>query len=485
MNKHMREDFEAAAIGQACWKALRNEAGPCASCNQDQLLDAQGNPSGMHHWEGQNPLTGKWYINYDRAITWVDGRLARLQVSMDITGHKRLEEQLRQAQKMEAVGRLAGGIAHDFNNLLTAINGFAELMRSRLAPDDPLYEMADKVLGSGRRAADLTRQLLAFSRKQVVEPRVVDLNAVVADMDKMLRRIIGEDIQLQTIAGPGLWPVKVDPTQIEQIIVNLAVNARDAMPQGGRLTVETANVSPLHLPLPLRGQVPSPGQAGRGEEEGGGEYVLLAIGDTGVGMNEAVKAHLFEPFFTTKEEGKGTGLGLAMVYGIVQQSGGVIRIDSQEGLGAAVKIYLPRVAAAVTAPTGTEPATSLPAGSETVLLVEDDPGVRVLAARVLRRQGYCVWEAADGPQALRLAAEQGGPIHLLLSDVVMPGMSGRILADRLVAERPQLKILFTSGYADEALLHHGVLQSGAPFLQKPFTPEALARKVREVLDSRQ
>ena len=391
---------------------------------------------------------------------------------VDITERKRLEEQLRHAQKMEAVGRLAGGVAHDFNNLLTAINGFAELMRARLTPEDPLYEMADKVLRSGQRAADLTRQLLAFSRKQIIEPRVLDLNAVVADMDKMLRRIIGEDVELRTVPGAGLWPVKVDPTQIEQVIVNLAVNARDAMPHGGKLTVETANVTPLQLP-PIRGEL-----------EGGGEYVLLAIGDTGVGMSEAVQAHLFEPFFATKDEGKGTGLGLATVYGIVRQSGGDIQVASQAGQGTTLKIYLPRAAEAASALPSRDGAGSLPGGTETVLLVEDDPGVRALAGRVLCRQGYHVWEAADGPQALRLVAEQGDPMHLLLSDVIMPGMSGPVLADQLRAERPQLKVLFISGYADEALGRHGVLESGIPFLQKPFSPESLARKVREVLDSR-
>jgi PAS domain S-box-containing protein len=388
----------------------------------------------------------------------------------DVTHELQLEEQYRQAQKMEAVGKLTAGIAHDFNNLLTAINGFAELMQFQLPPDDPCQELAARVLGSGRRAADLVRQLLAFSRKQIIQPQVLDLNAVVADLDKLLGRIIGEHITMQTALAPGLWPVRVDPAQIEQVVVNLSVNARDAMPGGGRLTIQTANVvldeayGANHL-----GVAP-------------GEYVLLTVSDTGVGMSAEVQAHLFEPFFTTKAPGKGTGLGLATVYGIVKQSGGHIWVYSEEGLGSAFKIYLPRAATDMASQLGKEGGGPVPTGQETILLVEDNPEVRDLARQVLVRQGYTVLEAAEGEEALRRAEEHAGPIHLLLTDVVMPGMTGKALAERLGGLRPDLKVLYMSGYTDETIAHHGVLEPGVAFLQKPFSSFNLALKVRQVLN---
>jgi PAS domain S-box-containing protein len=388
----------------------------------------------------------------------------------DVTSALQLEEQYRQAQKMEAVGQLTAGIAHDFNNLLTAINGFAELLQFELAPGDPRQELAARVLGSGRRAADLVRQLLAFSRKQIIQPQVLDLNAAVADLDKLLGRIIGEHITLQTVPAPGLWPVKMDPAQIEQVVVNLAVNARDAMPGGGRLTIETANTvldeayAASHL-----GVAP-------------GEYVLLTISDTGVGMSAEVQAHLFEPFFTTKGPGKGTGLGLATVYGIVKQSGGHIWVYSEEGRGSAFKIYLPRVETDAASQLRLEGGRQAPSGQETILLVEDNPEVRDLARQVLARQGYTVLEAAEGEEALRRAEAHAGPIHLLLTDVVMPGMTGKALAERLGALRPDLKVLYMSGYTDETIAHHGVLEPGVAFLQKPFTSFNLALKVRQVLN---
>jgi PAS domain S-box-containing protein len=393
-------------------------------------------------------------------------------VQRDVTHELQLEEQYRQAQKMEMVGRLTAGIAHDFNNLLTAINGFAEIARTKTAPDDPLRESLDRILSSGWRAADLVRQLMAFSRKQVVEPEVLSLNTVVADMDKLLRRVIGEHIELKTALAPGLWPVKADPAQVEQVIVNLAVNARDAMPDGGRLTIEAANVvldqdyAASHLDaLP-------------------GEYVLLAVNDDGIGMSDEVKAHLFEPFFTTKGEGKGTGLGLATVYGIVSQSGGHIWCYSEEGRGTSFKIYLPR-AQGVEAPARRfDQGGDLPLGSETVLLVEDEPAVRELAARVLRGQGYTVLEAPNGAEALGLARQRQGAVHLLVTDVVMPGLSGKALVAKLSSICPGLKVLFMSGYTDDAIIHQGVLESGMAFLQKPFGPQALARKVRGVLDTK-
>jgi PAS domain S-box-containing protein len=392
-------------------------------------------------------------------------------VQRDVTRELQLAEQYRQAQKMEAVGRLTAGIAHDFNNLLTAINGFAELMQYELKPEDPYQRYVDRILHSGQLAADLIRQLLVFSRRQIVEPKVLDLNVVVTEMGALLRRIIGEDIQLKAKLTPDLWLIKADPAQIEQIIVNLAVNARDAMPAGGQLTIETGNV------------MLDPNYVAHHLEARPGDYVLLALNDTGIGMSEEVKAHIFEPFFTTKEEGKGTGLGLATIYEIVKQCGGNIWLYSEEGQGTAFKIYLPRAVEAVTPLPPRDQVGELPRGEETILLVEDDVGVRTLEVQVLRQQGYTVLEAADGEEALHLAQTHAEDIHLLLTDVVMPHMSGRELANRLETIRPGTKVLFTSGYTDNTIAHHGMLDPGIAFLQKPFGPLALTRKVREVLDN--
>ncbi len=410
----------------------------------------------------------------------VAGELARARLNEQ---RRRLEAQYRQAQKMEAVGRLTAGIAHDFNNLLTAINGFTELMHIELLPNDPIQESVEKVLRSGRRAADLVRQLLAFSRKQIIEPQVLNVNAVVDEMDKMLRRIIGEDIKLQTTLTSDPWSVKMDPMQIQQVIANLAVNARDAMPEGGELTIETANVVLDETYDHWDGDASMDGYAAEGVELQPGEYVLLAVSDSGVGMSDEVKAHLFEPFFTTKEPGKGTGLGLATVYGAVKQSGGDIRVYSETGTGTSVKIYLPRAEAAVRTTFGHRGMVDVPHGEETILLTEDDESVRDLASRVLQRQGHSVLEARDGQEALQLFANHSGPIHMLVTDVVMPGTSGKVLAEELTQARPDLKVLFMSGYTDEAIVHHGVLEPGVAFLQKPFSPTDLARKVRQVLDA--
>jgi signal transduction histidine kinase len=381
------------------------------------------------------------------------------------------QDQLLQAQKMEAIGQLAGGIAHDFNNLLTAINGFAGLMQLSLSTDDPLWEMTEKILDSGQRAAGLIRQLLAFSRKQIIEPQVLILNSVVTDMEKMLRRLIGEDIQLETSLSLELWPVKVDPTQMGQIIVNLALNARDAMPTGGRLTIETANVT-----------LDEAYAAGHLEAQPG-EYVRLAVSDTGHGIKKEVQSRIFEPFFTTKEAGQGSGLGLATVYGIVKQSSGDIQVYSEVNQGTTFKIYLPRTPEAVRPAPQPAEEQELPSGHETVLLVEDDEFVRSLSRRVLESRGYSVLEARRGVEALRLAAGYAGPIHLLLTDVVMPDMGGKALAEQITATRPEMKVVYMSGYTDNAIARHGVLEPGLPFLQKPFSPKQLARKVRAVLDN--
>ncbi len=389
----------------------------------------------------------------------------------DLTAVRALEAQLRHAQKMEAVGRLAGGVAHDFNNLLTVITGRSQLLLLKLPPESPLRRDVELVEETAHRASALTRQLLAFSRKQIVQPRVVDLNEVVRGMETMLSRLIGEDVTLATHLDPAAGCVRADPAQLEQMVVNLAVNARDAMPLGGRLTLETGFVrlddgfARQHVGLRA------------------GPHVRLVVRDTGVGMDALIKAHLFEPFFTTKGPGKGTGLGLATVYGIVTQSGGAIRVDSEPGQGAAFIIDLPRVDAPADLRGDPGMGEAAPQGSETVLLVEDAPEVRGLARDILHQQGYTVLEAADGNEALRIGHEHGGPIHLLVTDVVMPQMGGRELADRLKAGRLETKILYVSGYTDDAILHQGASDTGTAFLPKPFTASALAHKVREVLDA--
>ena len=392
-------------------------------------------------------------------------------MSLDITDRKQLEEQLRQAQKMEAVGRLAGGIAHDFNNLLMVIQGYSDLLVERLPDGDPLRRNAEQIQMASQRASSLTRQLLAFSRKQMLAPKILNVQSVVAEMEKILRRLIGEDVQLETSSAPDLGLIKADRSQIEQVILNLAVNARDAMPQGGRLTIETANVeldaSYSHPPAVL-----SPGR-----------YVMLAVTDNGCGMDAETQAHVFEPFFTTKEKGKGTGLGLATVYGVVKQSGGYVWVYSEPGRGTSFKIYLPRIEeTAVPAGRDGKSETQIPErGSETILLVEDEKGVRELAREYLASSGYTVIEAEDGHTALELAAMHVGPIHLLLTDVVMPGISGRELAERVSQIRPGIKIIYMSGYTDQAVVHHGILRNDAVLLQKPFTLMTLAGKLREML----
>jgi two-component system cell cycle sensor histidine kinase/response regulator CckA len=398
------------------------------------------------------------------------GRKARLVLASDITERKRLEEQFHQAQRLESVGRLAGGVAHDFNNLLTVINGYTEMLINDLPRESPIRDSLREVHAAGDRAAALTQQLLAFSRKQLIQPTVLNLNEVVADIQKMLGRLIGEDIHLVSNLAPDLSLVKADAGQLQQIIMNLAVNARDAMRGGGSLIVETANATFDN------------DYAAAHPEVRPGDYVMLAVTDTGSGMTPDVKARLFEPFFTTKPKGSGTGLGLATVYGMVKQSGGWIWVYTEPGHGTTFKVYLPRTGEPVARQRATV-RTDL-RGNETILIVEDQPEVRTLAATALQRFGYTVLDAADAEEALSIEGNCPGTIHLLLTDVVMPGMNGRELASRLAGRRPELRILFMSGYTENAIAHQGVLEGDVAFVQKPFTPDSLAEKVRHVLGPR-
>jgi PAS domain S-box-containing protein len=433
---------------------------------EDQITDPQGN---------KRTLMTKKSLLLDG-----EGNKQIVGVGRDITELKHAEkerekllEQLRQSQKMEAVGVLAGGVAHDFNNLLSVIKGYTELLLEDLAPDDPKRLDLERIEKAGQQAAVLVSQLLAFSRKQMLNPVMLNLDDVIAEMSQMLHRLISEDIELAfvTRSAPGL--VKADQGQIQQIIMNLVVNARDAMPQGGTITIETANMD-LDEDYARKHPTVSAGQ-----------YVMLAISDTGIGMDEATQARIFEPFFTTKEKGKGTGLGLSTVYGIVNQSNGFIWVYSELGKGTTFKIYLPRVQGEAASFSVDDSVVSNLRGSETVLVVEDEPSVRALAVRILRERGYTVIEASNGKEALRAAQEYAGKIDLVLTDVIMPEMNGKVLVSQIEAERPGIRTLFVSGYADNAIVHQGILEPNVAFLQKPFAGNALASKVREVLDAPQ
>jgi PAS domain S-box-containing protein len=423
--------------------------------------------SGLHHLKKDGTAIEVELLAH--AIEFA-GRPARLVLARDVTEQRRLEAQLRQAQKMEAVGRLAGGIAHDFNNLLTAILGSAQLALREVEPTHVIREDLEEIRRAGLRAADLTRQLLAYSRRQVVAPKVIDLNEAVRNLDSMLRRLIREDIELVLTLAPTPLAVRSDPGQIEQVVLNLVVNARDAMPQGGRIAVRTESVL-LDSQQPNNSPPAPPGP-----------YVHLAVTDTGTGLSPEAHAHLFEPFFTTKELGKGTGLGLATVYGIVKQNSGFIYVDSEPGHGTTVRIYLPPAVGPIPADQQVA-AVSPGGGSETILLVEDEAAVRQFARRALEASGYKVLVAPDGVEALAVAERHAAPIHVLLTDVVMPVMAGPELARRLAERRPTLRVLFCSGYTDDATVLDGVREAGTPFLQKPFTPEDLIQKVRDVLSA--
>jgi len=454
--------------------------------------DARMVISGETFWVGEEEMVdhGRRFVVETRKVPVKDEKgtvVGLIGLGFDITERKQLEEQLLQSQKMEAVGRLAGGVAHDFNNILTAIMGYSDVLLEKLPPEDPLRRFPEGILETVDRASNLTNQLLAFSRRKDVQPEVLCLNDVVADMERMLRRLIGEDVELISDLEPALGPVKADPVQLEQVLMNLAVNARDAMSRGaGRLTIKTSNVE-LDLDFVRRHVGLEPGP-----------YVLLSVTDTGRGMGPEVQAHLFEPFFTTKEKGKGTGLGLSTVYGIVKQTGGHIEVESAPGAGATFRVFLPRHTGgaggrgeeASRSPVpeaepavGTRHGVSLLQGTETILVVEDDEGVRKRACEILQGYGYVVREAGHGEEALAVAARHPEPIHLLVADVVMPRVSGPELARRLAPSRPEMKVLFISGYTDGELAPYGVLREGTSLLRKPFKPEALARRVRALLDA--
>jgi two-component system cell cycle sensor histidine kinase/response regulator CckA len=417
---------------------------------------------------------GNWRILESTASTIRDihGNVEKLViVNRDISERRLLETQIRQGQKMEAVGRLSGGIAHDFNNLLGVIIGYGEMLQEGIPADDSRRMCIDEILGAGRRAASLTRQLLAFSRQQVLEPRVLDLKEVITDTEKMLQRVIGEDIELRTAYALDLGRVKADQGQIEQVILNMAVNARDAMPNGGKLSIEAANAEMTAADIRRYSYPVKPG-----------EYVLLTISDTGTGMDAATRAHIFEPFFTTKEKGKGTGLGLATAYGVVKQSDGYIEVESELGSGTTFKIYLPKVEAPLHVESDHEHMPSSAGGDETILLVEDETKLRDLAGTILGSLGYRVLMASDGVEACELSQAYAEQVDLLLTDVVMPRMNGRETAERLGQERPGIKVLYMSGYTGQGV-GQGVLPEGCYFLAKPFTREKLATKVREVLET--
>lgn len=462
-------------IGQPCYRVSRGRAKPCGEDGDYQCPAAYTFKTGKHQSIVQRhfrPRGEPFDVEVSASpLQEENGKVSLVVETMrDITELNHLKALFLQAQKMEAVGRLAGGMAHDFNNLMNVVIGYSEMLLHKAASDDPGRQGLESILDAGERAATLTRQLLAFSRKQIIEPKILDMNAVITDMERILRRIIGEDIELLSKGIPGIGRVRADLGMIEQVIMNLAVNARDAMPDGGKLTIETANVEfDEHYVQTHQGSRPGP-------------YVMLAISDTGMGMTPEVKARIFEPFFTTKEMGKGTGLGLSTVFGIVKQHNGYIMAYSEPGNGACFKIYLPRVEEEIES-EGRKVSQRITGGKETILIVEDDEGLRTMAGMMLEDLGYTVLSCPSGADALARLSAYEGSVELLFTDVVMPGMNGKSLAEEVRSLRPEVKVLYTSGYPDNDIAHRGVLDPAALFIQKPFTSAALGAKIRKALNT--
>jgi two-component system cell cycle sensor histidine kinase/response regulator CckA len=469
MNPAMIKRTGHNATGEYCFKAIHGFEEKCPWCAHDNT-----HPGESSELEIISPKDNHSYHVSQMAVLGGEFN-SKLTIFRDISEFKKMEEQLRQSQKMEAIGTLAGGVAHDFNNILTTIIGYADLMLISADTDKPFTEDIKEIKIAGERAAVLTRQLLAFSRKQIVQPKILDLNKLLTDIEKMLVRLIGEDIEILIIPESGLWKVEIDPGQMEQVIMNLVVNAKDAMPLGGKITIETVNMDLNENYFAEHGIV----------EEQIGSYVLLTVSDTGIGMDKEVQKHIFDPFYTTKGKGKGTGLGLSTIYGIVKQNNGFIWVYSEPGQGSTFKVYLPKVEKDVKAEEEEQPPVENLSGSETVLIVEDDNSLRKLAQKSLQSHGYRVLVAENGEDALRINKEYDGTIDLMVTDVVMPKMGGRETAKRLQQLHPQMKVIYMSGYTDDSIVHHGVLAPGLNFLEKPFSPEGLARKMREVLDYQQ
>jgi|GEM_PF-1354132 len=476
VNDAAQKDCPCNPVGQVCYRELYGRETPCSFCTNDLLRQRSGEP---YRWEHHDPTSNRDYAITDRLIKWPDGRDVRFELAIDITEKKKAEAErnkLRddhfQAQKMESIGRLAGGIAHDFNNMLQVILGYADFALKKTDPRAPLYSHLEQIRIAAQHSSDLTRQLLAFARKQSVCPQILDLNDTIAAMLQMLRRLIGEDIELIWHPGDQLWPIKIDPMQVDQILANLAANARDALDNGGILALATANVT-----------VDEKYCSAHEDDFQPGDYVLLAVSDNGCGISKEDMEHLFEPFFTTKEPGQGTGLGLATVFGAIKQNHGHIYAYSEPARGTTFKIYLPRCRDAETISGDQEVPLAPPApGTETILLVEDESAILELGKSILEQYGYTVISAATPDEAMLRASQYAGKIHLLLSDVVMPGMNGKELHDRLILLRPELKTLYMSGYTADAIAHHGVIEAGVNFLQKPFSDYTLAATVRQVLD---
>jgi two-component system, cell cycle sensor histidine kinase and response regulator CckA len=454
-------------IGRS-WDALGLWSDPSNRDEAVRRLQASGS---LRNWEfvfrKKSGDMGNGLISAE--LIEIDGKPCAITASIDVTERVQLEGRLRQAQRLESIGRLAGGVAHDFNNLLTVITGYAEFLLQGIAPTDPLRPNLEEIATAAERATSLTRQLLAFSRKQLISLRVMDLNTTIKESVPMLQRLIAEDIAFITELDSSLGQVMADPEQIHQVIMNLVVNARDAMPDGGTIAIGTMNADVSEHDVFIH------------PDARPGRYVMMMVTDTGEGMDEQTREHLFEPFFTTKEVGKGTGLGLATVYGIIRQSGGWIDVSSELGVGTSMKLYLPRIDGRPTEEEREISGENEFIGSETILLVEDQDAVRRLVKAILKRYGYQILEAANGDEALEIAKEYSGEIHLLLTDVVLPGINGKELSERLKTVCPELRVLFTSGYSSDVITHRGVLDYGVAYIPKPFNPEKLAAKVREIL----